>query len=79
VNQQALGSRAIRLYLQKLGGERMLCFLANELSSRGYVVYIFSSDAPCASSFYEIADGVQWHRLIFSSGVRDIVDRKNEI
>lgn len=76
LNQQVLAKRVIALYFQKLGGEgggaeRMLCFLANELSSRGYVVHIFSWDATNASSFYEISDDVYWHRLNFFGGVRD--------
>jgi len=80
VNQETRGGGAIALYFQRLGGEgggaeRMLCFLANELSRRGYTIHIFSWDPPYASSFYEISDDVQWHRLNFCGGVRDKVRR----
>lgn len=80
MNQETRGGEAVALYFQKLGGEgggaeKMLCFLANELSSRGYTIHIFSWDSPCASSFYKLSEDVQWHRLSFLGGVRDKVRR----
>jgi len=62
--------------LSKAGGaERMLCALANALSSQGHRVHVVSWDPPGARSYYTLHEDVAWHRLGFKAGLSDKVRR----
>lgn len=45
------------------GLERNIIYLANHFSNEGREVHILTFDLPGAVSFYEINEGVTWHRL----------------
>lgn len=45
------------------GAERQLISLAEALASRGYNVHIITWDEANSSSFFNIPDGIRWHKL----------------
>jgi len=69
-------NKTIAFYLYSLtnkggGAERMLCFLANALSERGFNIHVITWDEQDKSSYYPLNNRITWHRLSFKSGIID--------
>jgi GalNAc-alpha-(1->4)-GalNAc-alpha-(1->3)-diNAcBac-PP-undecaprenol alpha-1,4-N-acetyl-D-galactosaminyltransferase len=57
------------------GAERSICWLANELVVRGFVVYLITLDDPSESSFFKLHSSVNWIKLGFRPGIIGKVQR----
>ncbi|MFW8744862.1 hypothetical protein ACOI9R_32460, partial [Mesorhizobium japonicum] len=53
------------------GAERMACLLANELSSRGFSVYLLTLDEKNSLPFYTLNSAVRWVKIGFRGGIID--------
>lgn len=51
------------------GAERSICWLANELVVRGFVVFLVTLDDPSACSFFKLHNSVNWIKLGFRPGI----------
>ena len=66
----------VALYFHRLGAvgggaERIVCLLANALTSRGFSVQMITWDEENARTFYLLNSDVTWHRLGFRPGLAD--------
>lgn len=53
------------------GAERMVCLLANELSRRGFLVYLVTLDKDSSTSFYLLDSSVNWLKIGLYDGFLD--------
>ena len=68
-------SISISIFFYKItnagGAERMVCLLANEMSRRGFLVYLVTLDEDSSTSFYPLDPSVNWLKIGFNHGFLD--------